>query len=97
MSSTPRFARGTTIRIRAEVTDYNDNYIDPSTSIEVQLERNGTAILAYAAMTQEDTGKYYYRWQSSTVLSTGKYECKVKAVHNSYTTIEHDERAFYLY
>ncbi len=97
MSTTPRFARGTVIRIRAEITDYNDEYIDPSTSIEVQIERNGTAVRAYVAMTKDDVGKYYYRWQSNTSLAKGKYECKVKAVHNSYTTIEHDERAFYLF
>jgi hypothetical protein len=91
-----RFAKGTTIRIIAQVTDYEDNYVDPDT-IEVMIIRGSTTILAYTSMVKDDVGKYYYRWQSQTSDPKGKYEVKVRADRNSYTSIEHDERAFYLY
>lgn len=93
----PRFAAGTTIRISAEVTNYDDDLFDPDTSIEVQVEKDGSAVQAYAAMTKDDTGKYYYRWQSLTTMDVGRYETKIKVVHNARTSIEHDESAFHLY
>ena len=94
-----RFPKGTTIRISAEIADYNDTLMDPDTSIKVSVEKDGTSILAATAMSQLDAivGKYYYRWQSTTAMVVGKYESKITVVHNARTSINHDERAFYLY
>jgi len=91
-----RFPLGHTIRIGAEVTDYEDAYITP-TSIEVTIFKGSTTVLAYTAMIPIVQGKYYYLWQSTTSLAAGKYESKVKVFSNGYYSYEHDERAFYLY
>jgi hypothetical protein len=92
-----RFARGTTIRITADVTDYDNTYVTP-TSIVVTVFQGATVKVNGLAMTTTgSTGKYYYLFQSATTDATGKYECKVTIVRNSRTSIEHDERAFYLY
>ena len=91
-----RFAKGTTIRIYAEVTDFEGAYVTP-TSIVVTVLIGSTLKITEAAMILITTGKYYYLWQSATTDDPGKYEVKVKVVRNSRTSIEHDERAFYLY
>lgn len=94
-----RFAKGTTVRISAEVADYADTLIDPSTSIKVEVLKGSTVILAATAMSQLDAivGKYYYRWQSTIAMDPGKYETKITVVNDARTSIKHDERAFYLY
>ena len=91
-----RFARGTTIRINAEVTDVDNIYVTP-TSIKVTVFIGTTIKVNALSMTQSATGKYFYQWQSATTDAAGKYEVTVTVVRNSYTSIEHDERAFYLY
>jgi len=94
-----RFAKGTTIRISAEVVDYNDTLTDPSTSIKVEILKNASVILVATSMDQLDSivGKYFYRWQSTTAMVPGKYETKITVVNDARTSIKHDERAFYLY
>jgi len=94
-----RFAKGTTIRISAEVADYADTLTDPSTSIKVEVLKGSTVILAATVMDQLDaiTGKYYTRWQSTTAMAVGKYETKITVVNDGRTSIKHDERGFYLY
>lgn len=92
-----RFAKGTAIRITANVTDYDNTYVTP-TSVTVTVFQGATVkVNAQAMTTTGSTGKYYYIWQSATTDASGKYECKVTMVRNGYTSIEHDERAFYLY
>jgi|MudIll2142460700_1097286.scaffolds.fasta_scaffold1274680_1 hypothetical protein len=92
-----RFAKGDTIRIGAEVTDYDNTYVTP-TSIVITIFQGATVKVNGLAMTTTgSTGKYYYLWSSSVNDASGKYECKVTVVRNSRTSIEHDERAFYLY
>jgi len=97
--ASPRFAKGTTIRISAEITDYDDTLMTPDTSIKVSVEKDGTSVLAATTMPQlgEEVGKYYYRWKSLATMVVGKYETKITVVHNGYTSINHDERALYLY
>jgi len=94
-----RFARGTTIRISTETVDYNDTLYDPGTSLTVTIIKGSTTVLTATSIlgNRTSTGKYYYRWQSSPTSSTGKYQVKITAVHTGYTSIEHDEQAFYLY
>lgn len=92
-----RFARGTTIRISTETVDYNDTLTTPGTSITVTILKGSTTILAATPMVLSGVGKHYYRWQSLTTAAVGKYEVKITAVHTGYTSIEHDEQAFYLY
>lgn len=92
-----RFAKGTVIRITADVTDYDNAYVTPA-SIKVTVFQGATIKVNAQSMTTTGvTGKYYYLWQSATTDAAGKYEVKVTVVRNSYTSIEHDERAFYLY
>jgi hypothetical protein len=92
-----RFAKGTCIRITADVTDYDNTYVTP-TSIVVTVFQGATVkVNAQAMTTTGSTGKYYYLWQSLTTDASGKYEVKVTSVRNTRTSIEHDERALYLY
>lgn len=92
-----RFARGTNIRITAETTSYDHDYVTPD-PITVTVFKGSTVVLAPTEMVNTgDTGKYYYNWQSGTGLATGKYEAKFSATRNARVSIEHDERAFYLY
>ena len=92
-----RFAKGTNIRISADTTSYEHEFVTPD-SITVTVFKGATVVLNPIAMVNTgETGKYYYNWQSSDSLAPGKYECKVVAERNSRFSIEHDERAFYLY
>lgn len=98
----PRFSIGTTIRISCETVDYDDTLTTPDgtggpAGIQVQVLKGDTTILALTTMTTSDVGKHYYRWQSATDLTAGKYEVKFIAWHGGYRSIEHDEQAFYLY
>jgi len=95
--ASPRFAAGTIIRISAEITDYDDTLMDPSEVPEVSVLKDGADVQAYTAMTKDDVGKYYYRWQSTTAMDVGKYATKIKVVNSGRTSINHDERALYLY
>ena len=92
-----RFARGDTIRISTETVDYTDVPTTPGTSMRVSILKGSTVVLAPTPMTLVDVGKHYYRWQSLSTSDPGKYEVKVTAVHEGYTSVEHDEQAFYLY
>lgn len=85
------------MRITADTTTFANVLVNP-TSITVTVFKGSTTVLAATPMvTTGETGKYYYNWQIGADLAVGKYETKFTAVRNARTSIEHDERAFYLY
>jgi hypothetical protein len=79
--------------------DYDNNYVNADADYpKISVIKGRTIILAPTTMTLlTSPGRYYYLWQSLTTYDTGKYEVKVTVNRNSRTSIEHDERAFYLY
>jgi hypothetical protein len=98
----PRFAIGTTIRISTETVNYDDTLTTPDgtggpAGIQVTITKGSTEILALTTMTESATGKHFYRWQSATDLTSGKYQAKFVAWNGGYRSIEDDEQAFYLY
>ena len=95
--ASPRFAKGTIIRISAEITDYDDTLIDPSSLPTVTVLKDGADVQAATAMTKSEVGKYYYRWQSTVGMDDGKYATKITVLNSGRTSINHDERALYLY
>jgi uncharacterized protein YfaS (alpha-2-macroglobulin family) len=62
--------------------------MDPDTSIKITITNpSGTAEITSQDMTKDETGVYYYIWQSNTDDPVGTYTVKVVAVDGSYTGI----------
>lgn len=90
------YKAGTAIRFDATIKDSAGAYIDPDTSCKCTISLSGTTIVDGADMNKDDTGRYYYIWQSSASATAGTYDVLISAVHGSYTSKYEDKRMFHL-
>jgi len=61
------YYRGTAIRIDIEVKDYDDNYMDPNTSINISVtDPAGSLKVDGQTPSKDDVGKYHYNVQTET-------------------------------
>ena len=78
------YTRGAAILVEAEIALHtpfgSDSYRDPATTPTCTIkDADGTVTVDAQNMTKQDTGKYYYRWQSATTSQEGIYTSEVFA------------------
>jgi hypothetical protein len=80
----PTYDAGTTITVEAEVRAYTPFSTvalnDPSGGVNIVIKNpSGGTTVSSTAMTKDSTGKYYYRWQTTTSLAVGDYVVEITA------------------
>ena len=81
------FLQGTTVRVRAYIEDDDEELVDPTTSVKVDIwDSDGTKQVDNQDMTKVSTGIYEYYYNTSTSSATGNWRGVVWAVDSSYTS-----------
>lgn len=84
------FNIGETVICWQNVKKDNGEYIDPATSMEIeiiQIKPHRQIVISVTAMTKDDVGKYHYDFQSDGA-SIGGYEAKYIATDGTRITIQ---------
>jgi len=86
---TGRYHRGESILIEAElkkIVPFGDTtYSDPDGGVQLVIEGPSGSTVVSVSMYKQETGKYYYVWQTDETLSRGLYTCKVTASDSQYS------------
>jgi hypothetical protein len=78
------FIGKTSVRVYAEIQDDDDEFVDPSTSVTVDIWKPDTTKAAdNQAMTKLDTGKYHYIYTLAASPDIGRYRGVVWATDGS--------------
>lgn len=86
------FYKGDTIICNRNVKNDAGTYVDPATSMQIQIDRiapHNSFILAATNMTKDSTGKYHYDFQT-TSMSVGEYEATYIATDGTRISQEKD-------
>ena len=80
----------TTIKKRTPFSDTPTKF-DPSTVVLTIKDTGDTEIISEEAMENNDTGEYYYKWDTDDFdITTGDYEIIIKAEDGTTTEIDND-------
>ena len=95
-----KYDAGSPILIEVEfkkVTPFdNYEYYDPDTSSITITDPDDVVKVDEAALTQTDTGKYYYVCQTLEGWAVGIYRVRIDSTSGSYSDVENDYRNFQL-
>jgi uncharacterized protein YfaS (alpha-2-macroglobulin family) len=86
-----KYRKSETIIYKLEITDEEDNYADPQTSVTITIHGPDGAIIVGQegkAMTREDVGRYSYRYNPGADAETGYYIADAKVVDSGGDTTQ---------
>lgn len=78
------FVRGATVPIHADVKNWSGAYIDPTNGLKTTIYKpDGTAAEEDKPMTQDESGRYVYYFQTSSDSDEDTWEYEVTAQDGS--------------
>jgi hypothetical protein len=86
-----KFRRSETIIYRLEVTDEENNYVDPQSSVTITIHGPSGDVISGQEnkdMTREDVGRYSYRYNPGANAASGYYIADAKVVDSGGDTTQ---------
>ncbi len=82
------FQRGDSILIQIEIRDYENDLVDPDTALITIVDPEEEEVITEETMDREDTGKYYYHWNSED-MPRGVYLVKIRVSDDPWMAVDY--------